>query len=141
LYDQYHFDEAWDGPNNRKLIERMPDVYRDPSAPAGSSDASYFVLTGPDTPFTDHRGSAVSTIRDGTSNTFLVVEAKRDIPWTRPDDIPFDRNGPLPQLGGHRSGDFSAAFADGSVRVFPDKIDPERVRAMITASGGEVIQP
>ena len=24
LYDQYRFDEPWDGPNNRKLLEKMP---------------------------------------------------------------------------------------------------------------------
>ena len=28
---QYNFDEPWDGPNNRKLIDKMPPVYGYPS--------------------------------------------------------------------------------------------------------------
>jgi len=31
LYDQYRFDEPWDGPHNKQLIAQVPSVYRDPS--------------------------------------------------------------------------------------------------------------
>ena len=27
LYNQYNFEEPWDGPNNRKLLDKMPAVY------------------------------------------------------------------------------------------------------------------
>ena len=27
LYRAYHFDEPWDGPNNRRLLDRMPAAY------------------------------------------------------------------------------------------------------------------
>ncbi len=27
LYKAYNFDEPWDGPNNRKLIDKMPAIY------------------------------------------------------------------------------------------------------------------
>src|SRR5262249_58412844 len=30
LYNRYHFDEPWDGPNNRQLLDSMPGVFRDP---------------------------------------------------------------------------------------------------------------
>ena len=30
LYQQYKFSEPWDGPNNSKLIDKMPELYRDP---------------------------------------------------------------------------------------------------------------
>ena len=30
LYRQYNFDEPWDGPNNRKLIDKMPAIYSYP---------------------------------------------------------------------------------------------------------------
>lgn len=29
-------------------------------------------------------------VTDGTSNTILAVEAQRDVPLTKPEDIPFD---------------------------------------------------
>lgn len=28
LYEEYRFSEPWDGPNNRKLAERMPSLYK-----------------------------------------------------------------------------------------------------------------
>jgi Protein of unknown function (DUF1559) len=30
LYQEYDFSQPWDGPNNIKLLDKMPDVYRDP---------------------------------------------------------------------------------------------------------------
>ena len=32
LYDQFHLDEPWDSEHNKKLLEKMPDGYRDPCA-------------------------------------------------------------------------------------------------------------
>src|SRR5262249_598312 len=37
---------------------------------------------------------------DGTSNTILVAEAGEAIPWSKPGDLRYDPNGPLPKLGG-----------------------------------------
>ena len=31
LYDQFKLDEPWDSPHNRKLIEKMPKVFENPS--------------------------------------------------------------------------------------------------------------
>ncbi len=36
---------------------------------------------------------------NGTSNTILVAEAGQDVPWTKPADLPFDPELPLPALG------------------------------------------
>ena len=33
LYDQYDFDEPWNGPNNLKLANKMPYSFADPFAP------------------------------------------------------------------------------------------------------------
>src|SRR5262249_10507271 len=46
LYDQYHFDEPWDSDTNKKVLDKMPDVFRHPMAPKDSTNASYFVLIG-----------------------------------------------------------------------------------------------
>ncbi len=77
LYDQYHFDEPWDGPNNRKLLEKMPAVFRGPNEPAESTNASYFVLTGPDAMFDGKEGTSLGKMFDGTANTIMAVEAMR----------------------------------------------------------------
>ena len=86
-------------------------------------------------------------ITDGTSNTILVVEAERDIPWTKPEDIAYDPDKPLPKFGGRPlpagisgANGFLASFADGSVRFISDTTDEVTLRALITKAGGEVVQ-
>ncbi len=141
LYNEYNFDEPWDGPNNSKLIERMPKVFHAPSdTNAKPGVPSYFAATGPDTLFPDRKaGMAIAEVLDGTANTIAVVEAKRDIPWTKPEDIPFEGEGPLPQLGGISLNGFNALFADGSVRFLKTSINPVLFRALLSPAGGEVI--
>jgi prepilin-type processing-associated H-X9-DG protein len=142
LYNEYNFDEPWDGPNNRKLIDKMPTVYASPvpdGSPSSRSHTSYFVFTGPSTTVGAGDEPEIQKITDGTSNTFLAVEAKRDIPWTKPEDIPFDPKAPLPELGGFTPDGFNAAFCDGSVRYIKKSINPMTLKALITRDGGEVV--
>lgn len=136
LYDQYNFDEPWDSEHNKKLLQQMPAVFRSPDAPADSTSASYFALVGPGTVFDDERGMDIRQIMDGTSNTILLVEAERDIPWTKPEDIPYDPKKPLPKLGEARL----VVLCDGSVGRLSETIDEKTARALITRAGGEVIQ-
>ena len=142
LYDEYRFDEPWDGPNNRKLIERMPAVFHDPGDDeAKPGHASYFALTGAGTAFPDRpQGMSFREMIDGTSNTILVVEARRPIAWTDPDDILVLPAGPFPVFGGNHPGGANALFADGSVRFLKDTIGAALLRALITPSGGEVLR-
>jgi hypothetical protein len=143
LYDQYKFDEPWDGPNNRKLLDKMPLLFAHPDSPRNSP--AYYMPTGPHTISPDNQGSSFPQITDGTSNTIALVEARRDIPWTKPEDIPIVgvgeglNNAPLPPLGGFSAGGFNAAIADGSVRFISEKIDPTVLKALFSRDGGEVI--
>ncbi|AMV32963.1 Regulatory protein BlaR1 [Pirellula sp. SH-Sr6A] len=140
LYDLYRFDEPWDSENNKKLLAKMPSLFRHPSQPLDSTTTDYVVLVGEATIFQPNKPSKISDISDGTSATLLVVEAKSNIPWTKPEDIAFDPTGPLPKLGGFTDAGFNAARADGSVLFVEKSIDEAALRAMITPSGGERIQ-
>ena len=103
---------------------------------------SYFAITGPDTIVTkDGDGTKLAEITDGTSNTIMVVEAKRDVPWTKPDDLPFDasKDDQLPKIGGYFDDGFDVLFADGSVRFIRETIDIMIFKAITTKAGGEVV--
>jgi uncharacterized protein (TIGR03067 family) len=140
LYGRYRVTEPWDSPNNRRVLEKMPAVFRCPGSPADSHSTAYFALVGPDTIFSGTKGTTLMDITDGTSPTVLLVEAKRDVPWTKPEDIAYDARKPLPQLGGCVADGFCAAMADFTVRVLPSTIPEKLLRALITKAGGEVVE-
>jgi hypothetical protein len=139
LYQQYRFNEPWDSENNRKVLAQMPPVYRDPNEPGTLTHSSYFVLTGQDTVFDGKEGTEILQIKDGMSNTILVVEAQRDIPWTKPEDIPYAADKPLPKFGGHYPDGFQALLCNGSVRFIPAKLNEKTMRSLFTKGAGEPI--
>ena len=110
----------------------MPTAYRCPKANVDSTHSSYFVLTGATTVLSGSEGTSKQDITDGTDGTLLVVEAVREIPWTKPEDIPYDPTEPLPKLGGRHRGGSYASFASGSVRWIGDNMSETDLRALCT---------
>ncbi len=141
LYDQFHLDEPWDSPHNRKLIEQMPPVYRAPGSRAGPGKTNYLGAAGTSGIFAGPKGSAIRRVVDGTSNTLMVVEVNDQaaVTWTKPGDFVPDPERPVARLLGLRRGGFLAAFCDGSVRLIPATIDRQTLQALFTRNGGEVI--
>jgi prepilin-type processing-associated H-X9-DG protein len=93
------------------------------------------------------RLTALTTIKDGTSNTIALTETRFDLgPWARggasnvrgfdPADVPL--HGDHRPFGGHASG-MNAAMADGSVRFIRSSIEPKKLADAITIAGGEPI--
>ncbi|HEV3385870.1 MAG TPA: hypothetical protein VG097_13720, partial [Gemmata sp.] len=90
---------------------------------------------------------------DGLSNTLLVVEAGDPVPWSKPSELLYDPDGPLPRLGAgyvkpihflcrevswHKG--FAACFADGSCRFVRSTVDERLIRTVITRNGGERVE-
>lgn len=147
LYNEFKLDEPWDSEHNKKLIARMPEIYVVPAAsktPKG--ETHYLVFVGNDkdsaTAFELTQGIPISQITDGTSNTIMCVEASKSVPWTKPEDIPYDAKKPLPKPADfYGNGIFLAAFCDGSVRAMRGNVGDAQMRALITCNGGEVVDP
>ncbi len=140
LYDQFKQDEPWDGPNNIRLLNQIPVVYRCPSDPVSSpTTTSYQAIVGAGTIFEGPDGVKISSITDGTSNTLLVVEAKTPVAWTKPDDV--DLAQVTTAIGSRHPGGGNVVMADGSVRFLKSSINPVILKAMTTRAAGEVISP
>jgi hypothetical protein len=144
LYKQFHLDEPWDSPANKRLLIRMPNVYRSPRGKnLGFGKTAMLVPLGQREAFYGRQQRKLRDFSDGTSNTILVVEAAPDraVEWTKPDDLPFDEGDAAAGLFGQRDGGFLAAFADGTVKFIPQSIDKNILLALFTINGGETIPP
>ncbi|HEY7326728.1 MAG TPA: DUF1559 domain-containing protein [Gemmataceae bacterium] len=144
LYKQFHLDEPWDSPHNKNLLARMPDVYRGPKRKLNEEGKTIFLLpVGKDAAFKEGpEGPRMPTdFADGTSNTILIVESDdaHTVPWTKPEDLSFDREHPERGLGGHFPNGFLVALADSSVRIVRKNISKATLQAAFTPAGGEVL--
>ncbi len=135
LYGQYKFNEPWDSPANLKILEKMPAIYRHGDAPPDSTNTSYVVLSGDATMFPTGRPLSLADVTDGTSNTLMVVEAKTSIPWTKPEDLVYAPDQPLPKLGGYSQEGYNVLLGDGTVRFFSKTLDENVLRKVISARG------
>jgi hypothetical protein len=174
LYRQFRLDQPWDSPHNRKLLARMPAVYRTPSARPDTT--FYQVFVGQGTAFEPARpgtvpgsgsgpgagdgpmgGGAGGDVRtgsaradgpsaglrlpadfpDGTSNTLLVVEAGRAVPWTKPEDLPYAPTGQLPRLGGPFRSVINAALVDGTAVALKRSFRETALRRAIERNDGQ----
>jgi prepilin-type processing-associated H-X9-DG protein len=147
LYERFHLDEPWDSPHNRALLAEMPPEFACPAGPGRrAGQTGYLVIVGPitepgniNTPFEPTRGAEVREFTDGTSNTVLVFETDALVPWTKPDDLRWERDGPLPRLASPHAGGTHVVFADGSTRFLKRTITPNILLAFLTMNGNEVL--
>lgn len=165
LYEKYRFDEAWDGPHNRKLWDETPDFYRCPGCehcielglkPFGVTSpqaAHYFAVVGDETAWPTSRAIGGKEVRDGLRETVFVVEhTGMNVPWTAPEDLALDeavKALTTNEVPGHLrasegSFEFSATqtgrtigYGDGLTEYFAPGLDEETARGFFTIAGGE----
>jgi hypothetical protein len=149
LYNKYRFDEPWDGPNNSKLAGTILPVYNCPSDDHGESNPSittnYVAIVGGETAWPESGTTVFGDIRDGTSNTLLVVEvANSGIHWMEPRDLHVVQMAPTINaksgqgISSRHTGGAHGLIADGSVRFIADSLSAEDLRAWLTAHAGDV---
>jgi hypothetical protein len=146
LYRRFRQDEPWDSPHNRELVPLMPDIFADPD-PAirravGAGKTTFQVPFGPETMFYNNEGTKYSEVKDGSSQTILMVEVvpERAVEWTRPADWQVDLNNPLDGVRRADRDTFATGWADSHAEVFLNSIDAAWFRAFLTRAGGEVIK-
>jgi hypothetical protein len=100
------------------------------------------VFTGPGTAFEGKEGLKVpDDFPDGPVNTFLIVEGGEPVPWTKPEDIPYAADRPLPELATVWGDGFWVALANGRYRFIKKETSEATLRAAITRNGGDKLGP
>src|SRR5262249_21827247 len=133
LYKEFKLDEPWDSEHNKKLLAKMPSVYGD-----RGRETTYQVFTGPDAAFNGTKARKFEDIPDGLGHMILLADAAQAVPWTRPADLSFLVDQPLPKLGGRFKEGFHVAAGDGAVFFAPTRFNEKTLRALITIAGGEI---
>ncbi|MBB02401.1 MAG: hypothetical protein CMJ47_07130 [Planctomyces sp.] len=150
LHAAIDFSESWDSETNAFLRVDCPDEFQVPGSPESrTSFASFFAITGPDTPFPVNRRVSFDQLGsgDGASSTLMFVEAAgMEIEWAEPRDIPFAALSASPEAlrgkgpSSHRpNGDVLVLFCDGRSGLLSGKTDPAVLRAIATWNGEEPI--
>jgi prepilin-type processing-associated H-X9-DG protein len=137
LYKQFKLDEPWDSETNKKLIEKIPEIYA-PVRGKAEKGMTFYQAFGGKHGWMRPGATIPSSFPDGTTNTFLVAEGAKPVIWTKPDDMDFDGT-TVPNLGGMFDGRFTVAFADGHVQRFKKDIDKDVLKLLIDPSDGMVI--
>jgi hypothetical protein len=141
LFADFRLNEPWDSPHNIALLDWMPIIYAAPGRKKSLIPPNHticHVFLGKGAAFEGNDGLKLDRdFPDGSSNTLLFVEAENSVPWTKPEEIPYDPTSPLPELRGFFKDGFRACWVDGS-RTFV-RLDSREaaLRAAITRNGGE----
>ncbi|TWU46041.1 Serine/threonine-protein kinase PknB [Novipirellula aureliae] len=125
LFEQYRFDEPWDGEHNLTLLDQMPDVYRTPFASSDQRKGeTNFLGIATDDGGLGITGHSVDEFTGGTSNAALILTSKKSVPWTKPEDLTdtdVEPNEEIPLL---------ILRADGSVEMM-NPIDEVKLQKML----------
>ncbi len=147
LYKKFKLDEPWDSKHNFALIQQMPLCYRSPLGINREANQNgqtiYQVPISPEAIFQPNADTAgFRDILDGSSNTIMLVATTPPAAaiWTKPDDWEVDLNNPWEGLKSPDRQQVAVALCDASVQRLSLTLKAESLRALITRSGGEVIE-
>ena len=121
-------DQPFDSIDNALYANAMPDSFGE-----GTSESNIFWVDS-GTPL-DNFGA----IRDGASNTIMLLELKRAAPWMQPGDIGLEEAVEI--IAGLQEGEtILAGYYDGSIHTIPAGVPKDTIRALLTPQGGEFVE-
>jgi len=146
LYNRLKLDEPWDSPRNRLLLkdEIAAQEFHCFTAQNPKSETSYIMIVGPGTISDGPHPVRLKDIKNGPSNTIMIVEVKDSgIHWAEPRDLTFEdldfrvKNPSGKGINSDHPTVANVLFADGAVRSISNEIDPKLMKSLITINGKE----
>jgi Protein of unknown function (DUF1559) len=147
LYEQFDKTKAWDAPENLAISGMMISTFKSPNSTAPTlNGTNYYCVIGPRTIFPGSTGTNMASIRDGTSNTLMILESEEisATSWAAPIEFDITKQ-PLMfgtgvgQIQPIQPGGIHVMLADGSVRFMPIAQANALLPAMIDRADGQVI--
>ncbi len=134
---KYRFDEPWDGPHNRELAAKCPEVFQSPHWGAEPGKTNFYGVVGPGTAWPTRHPIGYRDALNGTSNTIHVVEGPPLVTWLQPRDLSYrEWNAALRSPGGNG---LHVVFMDGSVRFLRPTLPKQTLMRLLTVSPGKPI--
>lgn len=145
LYEQFHLDEPWDSDHNKKLIDRIPQIFQSLGPKANKAGkTTYLAPVGKNLMFTgDRQGIGFRDVTDGLSNTILIVQADEAhaVPWTSPRDLTIDLKKPAAGLVDYTGRGSPVLFGDGSVASVRKGIPEMTLAGFFTRNDNTTVFP
>ena len=159
VYESFQPDHAWDSDANLPAAQVKVPTYDCPARPRdrdrdelGRLFTSYVVPTGAGTAFDADQPATIRSMTDGTTNTFLVLEAcGTKIVWTEPRDVDIGLNSvsvnnAVPEidrsdslLSSYHGNGAQVLMADGSAHFVSENVDAGVLAALLTKAGGDAL--
>lgn len=135
LFDDYSFDEPWNGPNNSKLAERMPVMMAFAGLELkGRTCTNFVAITGEETVWPKEPISWNSLNDPGSTIQFAEYDGP-PIHWMSPVDLNLEtmsfQIGTANSINSQYQG-AAVGMADGSVQRLGPEISREELRALCT---------
>lgn len=128
LWDQYDFSRPWDDPQNLKVAQTMPSIYRSPFSPEGADQCltPYVAISGPDTVLGQTEGRTFSMIGgDVHLKVAGLSNYAQPVFWTEPTDIsPDEILAQYSRMMNHRPYGINVMVIGGSIHFVPDDTPP-----------------
>ncbi len=144
VYEQYDFDEPWDGSHNAELSAQMPSLFACPNADGEPGETHFLAVVGPQTLWPDPTGPTPTRryVTDGPRETIAIVESSTGINWLEPRDLSFEEavaasDSGASVFGSRHPAGATVAFVDSHIEHMKNTTPPDLLRALLTTGGGE----
>ncbi len=136
LYRRFDPNEPWDGPNNSKLLDLIPDEFVSPER----FDAKTNIL-GPASPsfLFGSKKIQLDGIEDGDANTIMLLEVDETHaqPWTKPKDYEAGYEEGFKGMGKLRGDGTIAIWANGMPTLIPNNASPVQLLNAFSYESGD----
>ena len=138
IHSQLHLDEPWDSQHNSEFTSMVIPTF----GINAKENATVMFPVFPGSIWDEGGGKGFRDVVDGTSNTILAIHVPEEsaISWADPTPWKISESNPMRDVFGDRD-EVIVVMTDGSSRILRRKeMTNEKLKAMLTIAGGEVIE-